>query len=248
MAKPTVVLPEIKVAKVSSLFDLLPSPTSSARPLTFEDLNQAYGFVLYRTQIEGGKSGMLKVSGLKDYALIYINGKRVAILDRRLKQDSVMVNLPKGEVWLEILVENLGRINFGPYLLQNKKGITDKVSFDGAEVKNWKMFGLPLDHTPKTQVKVASNVSDAPVIKTGVFNLNKLADTYLDMSDWGKGIVWINGNNLGRYWAIGPQQTLYVPAEWLKKGSNRIVVLELIKTEQSIVKTTKYPVLDRIQN
>ena len=85
------VLLEIKVAKVSSLFDLLPSPASSATPLTFEDLNQAYGFVLYRTQIEGGKSGMLRFSGLKDYALIYINGKRVAILDRRLKQDSVMV-------------------------------------------------------------------------------------------------------------------------------------------------------------
>jgi len=101
------------------------------------------------------------------------------------------------------------------------------------------MFGLPLDRSPQTLIKQTSGSSDAPQIKKGVFNLTKPLDTYLDMSNWGKGIVWINGHNLGRYWAIGPQQTLYVPAEWLIKGNNQIVVLELINTSQSVIKTVR---------
>ncbi|SDG02768.1 beta-galactosidase [Mucilaginibacter sp. P25] len=246
-AKPAMELPVIKFTKSTSLFNVLPLAKTNNTPLTFEDLNQAYGFVLYRTTINGGKSGLLKLKDLRDYGMIFVNGKRVGIVDRRKYQDSLMISLPKGKVTLDILVENLGRINFGPYLLKNKKGITEKVLFAGTELKNWKMYSLPFDDINKVKTnpaikKVAAN--NAPQLKKAVFKVDKLADTYLDMSTWGKGIVWLNGHNLGRYWNCGPQQTLYVPVEWLKKGNNEITVLELIKPSENTLNAIDHPVLD----
>ena len=246
-AKPAMGLPAIKFTKSTSLFNVLPLAKTNSTPLTFEDLNQAYGFVLYRTTINGGKSGLLKLKDLRDYGVIFVNGKRVGILDRRKYQDSLMISLPKGKVTLDILVENLGRINFGPYLLKNKKGITEKVLFAGTELKNWKMYSLPFDDINKVKTnpaikKVAAN--NTPQLKKTVFKVDKLADTYLDMSTWGKGIVWLNGHNLGRYWNCGPQQTLYVPVEWLKKGNNEITVLELIKPSENTLNAIDHPILD----
>lgn len=246
-AKPAMGLPAIKFTKSTSLFNVLPLTKINNTPLTFEDLNQAYGFVLYRTTINGGKSGLLKLKDLRDYGIVYVNGKRAGILDRRKYQDSLMISLPKGKVTLDILVENLGRINFGPYLLKNKKGITEKVLFAGTELKNWKMYSLPFDDINKVKAnpaikKVAAN--NTPLLKKAVFKVDKLADTYLDMSKWGKGIVWLNGHNLGRYWNCGPQQTLYVPVEWLKKGNNEITVLELIKPSENTLNAIDHPILD----
>jgi beta-galactosidase len=227
---------------------MLPPAKLNTTPLTFEDLNQAYGFVLCRTVIDGGKQGILKIKDLRDYGLIYANGKRLGILDRRLSQDSLSVTLPTGKVTLDILVENLGRINFGPYLLKNKKGITDKVLLDNIELKNWQMYSLPFDdiHQFRIGTGLSQAISVSPQLKKGSFKLSKVADTYLDMSSWGKGSVWVNGHNLGRYWYVGPQQTLYVPAEWLKKGDNEVIVLELIKPEQNILKGTSRPILDAV--
>jgi beta-galactosidase len=187
------------------------------------------------------------LNGLRDYAVILINGKRAGILDRRLNQDSLKIILPKGDIRLDIVVENLGRINFGKYLLQNKKGITQGVQFSGREVIGWQMFGLPFNSI--NNIKFNTNNLDrneAPVIKKGSFNLQKVADTYLDMRNWGKGVVWVNGHNLGRYWSVGPQQTLYLPVEWLKKGNNEIEILELIKTDQTILKSIDKPILNEL--
>jgi beta-galactosidase len=245
-AKPVIVIPEIRLNQAISLFDILPAPKSNPEPLTFEDLSQAYGFVLYRTTVDGGVSGVLRIKDLRDYGIVYINGKRVGALDRRLKQDSLQVNLPKGKVRLDILVENLGRVNFGPYLLKNKKGITDKVQLAGKELKSWKMYSLPFSTTDGFALKQSKLSGDAPVIKKGTFDLKQVADTYLDMRNWGKGIVWVNGHNLGRYWYVGPQQTIYLPAEWLKRTDNEVVVLELIKPEQSILKTLSKPILNEL--
>jgi beta-galactosidase len=244
--KPSIAIPAIKLTQSAGMFSALPVAKLNATPLSFEDLNQAYGFVLYRTTLNGGTSGVFKINGLRDYGLVFINGKRVAILDRRVKQDSAALQLPKGKVVVDVLVENLGRINFGPYLLKNKKGITESVNFAGKEVKNWKMYGLPFDDITKLNFKPGAVKATQPTIKKGTFKLDKVADTYLDMSKWGKGTVWINGHNLGRYWYVGPQQTLYVPAEWLKKGSNQITILELIKTGQAEVSAIDHAILDSI--
>lgn len=242
-ARPVIAIPAIKLTQSASIFSLRPKPVSSAKPLTFEDLGQAYGWVLYSTTLNGNRSGWLQLKELRDYCVVMVNGKRVGVLDRRKKQDSLLLQLPAGKVKLDLLVENLGRINFGPYLLENKKGITEKVLFDHKEVKNWQLFKFPFDQLPTNRVKTAS-INNAPALKQGTFVLSEVGDTYLDLSNWGKGAVWINGHHLGRYWEIGPQQTIYVPAEWLKKGTNSIAVMELLKPEQKEISGLKKPILD----
>jgi len=245
--KPTMRIPAISLTQTAALANNLPLPKSSAKPLTFEDLNQDYGFVLYRTSLQNAKSGMLKLKELRDYAIVMVNGQTVGTLDRRLNQDSLMVNLPAGKVTLDILVENMGRVNFGKYLLQNKKGITEKVLLNHTELTNWNMFSLPFTDLSKIKYQTTATKDNTPIIKKGTFNLTTVADTYLDMRNWGKGVVWVNGHNLGRYWSIGPQQTLYLPAEWLKKGNNEIEVLELLKPGQTKLSAIGKPVLDQLQ-
>ena len=245
-ARPAMAIPPVSLDRSARLEDLLPQPVSSDKPLTFEDLRQDYGFVLYRKVLEGGRSGTLHVQELRDLAIVMVNGKRVGIMDRRLNQDSLQLQLPKGRVVLDILVENMGRVNFGPYLLRNKKGITEKVVFDSKEIKGWQSYSLPFRSVGAIPFKAGRPSPDAPVVRKGEFELAQVADTYLDMRSWGKGVVWINGHNLGRYWSIGPQQTLYVPAEWLKKGKNEVVVLELLKTEQTELSGVDKPVLNHI--
>lgn len=258
-AKPVVAIDEIRFTESTSIFRILSSPKISPELLTFEDLHQAYGFVLYRTTLNGGEKGQLVLKGLRDYALVFINGKRASILDRRHDDSSIDVELPTGKVTLDILVENLGRINFGPYLLKNKKGITRQVLFNKQELKNWQMFSLPFSDI--NAIKGTSSIRtsgigtsgigkypEAPVIRRGTFYLSEAHDAYLDMSKWGKGVVWVNGYNLGRYWNIGPQQTIYVPGEWLKPGNNEIVVLELIKPLQHILRGIERPLLSKLQD
>jgi len=249
-AKPVVSIDDIRFTEPTSIFNILSTPkTNSGGPLTFEELHQAYGFVLYRTTLTGGQRGRLVLKGLRDYALVFINNKRVCVLDRRHDDSSLIVEMPRGKVTLDILVENLGRINFGPYLLKNKKGITRGVLFNDQELTNWQMFSLPfadiddIKRTPGT-----GRYPEAPVIRRGTFNLNQAGDAYLDMSKWGKGVVWVNGYNLGRYWNVGPQQTIYVPGEWLKPGNNEIVVLELIKPQQDVLRGIDRPMLSRLQD
>lgn len=245
--KPTIAIPAINLSQVAKVFDILPSPKQNLKPLTFEDINQAYGFVLYRTTISDGKSGWLKIKDLRDYGIVFINGIRAGVLDRRLNQDSIYVNIPNNKVVLDILVENLGRINFGQYLLQNKKGITEKVVLNRKELIGWQMFSLPFDNISAIPIKGSTITSNVPSLRKGTFNLLTTGDTYLDMSKWGKGCVWVNGHNLGRYWEIGPQQTLYLPAEWLVKGENEIVVLELLKPEQTTLQGLDTPILDKLK-
>lgn len=248
-AKKVITIPAITLKEQLSVPDILPKPTHSKKPLTFEQLHQAYGYVLYRTTLSGGISGTLKVKELRDYGIVLINGKRVGVLDRRLRQDSLRVNLPAGKVVIDILVENLGRINFGPHLLKNFKGITEAVLLNGQELKDWQMFSLPFESVDNINFQVSHDKNyEGPKLKRGHFMIEEPGDTYLDMSSWGKGCVWINGHNLGRYWEIGPQQTIYVPAEWMKKGNNEIIVLELIRPEQEILQAIAKPQLNNLKS
>ncbi len=237
----------VRFIAAEDLMDALPSPITSRSPLTFEQLHQAYGFVLYHTMLDGGMKGILKINQLRDYALLFINGKKIGTLDRRLGQDSMEVTLPQGKVRLDILVENLGRINFGPYLLHNHKGITHQVLFQGKKLTTWKMYRLPFSSEPTVSANDKLLITGQPVLRKGVLMLSKVGDTYLDMHDWGKGCVWVNGHNLGRYWSVGPQQTVYVPVEWLHKGANRIEVLELNKPEQTRLRGIDHPILNKLQ-
>jgi beta-galactosidase len=246
-AKPVIAINNIQLNQSDGILDILPKSVINKTPLTFEDLNQDYGFVLYQTTILGGRTGLLKLNGLRDYAVIMINGKTVGTVDRRKYQDSIRLNLPKGKVKLDILVENLGRINFGPYLLKNKKGITENVMFDNKQVYNWAMYSLPFNNVSKVSYNLTKAIKPTtPVVRKGTFELTKPADTYLDMSHWGKGVVWVNGHNLGRYWKVGPQQTIYLPAEWLKKGKNEVVIFELLNSDVKTLSSLEKPILDKL--
>lgn len=245
--EPTIAIPKFKLDYSTDIMHVLPESVNSTNPVTFEDINQAYGYVLYRTKIKGPLEGKIDIVHLRDYGILFVNGKRIAVLDRRLKQETCEVSLPDSENTLDIFVENLGRINYGKYINDNHKGITGEVLFNGNQVTGWNVYGFPFDKEPETSSRMI-NATRYPVIRQGTFTLNEVGDTYLDMRDWGKGHVWINGHNLGRYWYIGPQQTIYVPAPWLNKGNNKIVVFEELRTEQDEIGAIETAILNRVKD
>jgi beta-galactosidase len=240
-----ITIPKFRLKYAADILQRLPEPVRAAEPLTFEEMHQAYGYILYRARVKGPVKGKLDIVHLRDYGIVFVNGKRVAVLDRRLKQETCDVDLPDSENTLDIFVENLGRINYGPYINDNHKGITKDVLLDGGEVRGWEMYGFPFNSQPG--IKSGSvDKSRYPVMREGSFTLKKVGDTFLDMRNWGKGHVWINGHNLGRYWDIGPQQTIYVPAPWLQKGRNSIVVFEEEKTAQDEIGSIGTPILNQL--
>jgi beta-galactosidase len=141
-AKATVHIDQIHFDAASFLFDWLGKPIYNNRTLTFEQLHQAYGFVLYRTMLGAHAASILRIHGLRDFALVFVNGKRVGVLDRRLSQDSLSLAALGDSAHLDILVENLGRVNFGPNLLRNTKGITGDVELNGTPLRGWEMYWL----------------------------------------------------------------------------------------------------------
>ncbi len=246
---PVISIPDIQLTHYD-FFDWKKSikPIVSDVPLTFEMLGQGYGYVLYSHKIETEMKGNLNISGLRDYALVYINGKRVGELNRMTKTYSLEVDIPANAL-LEIFVENMGRINYGAEIPNNKKGIISAVTLNGMELRgNWNMYRIPFDSVPELSKKQNVSTAGKPAFYSGTFGLKTTGDVFLDMQSWGKGIVFINGHNLGRYWNIGPQQTLYIPACWLKKGENKVVIFEMKNDMvQKVLKATKKPILDNLK-
>lgn len=255
-AKPLPAIPEkIEVIKydpqpVKAMMDVMgwlkkQKPVVNDQPITFEQLGQGHGYVLYRKRFTQPISGTLQVEGLRDYAVVYVDGKKVGELNRIFKEYEIEVDIPFNGM-LELLVENMGRINYGADIVNNKKGIISPVSLNDFEISGgWEMYKLPMDEVPA--VKKSTVQAGMPVLYESVFNLNKPADTFLDMSGWGKGIVFVNGYNIGRYWKVGPQQTLYVPGCWLKKGENRVVIFEQLNEKpETTITFTDTPILETL--
>lgn len=247
---PVIEIPAIKLTKTVSLFDILDkqSPVENDTPMTFEALNQGYGYVLYRRHFNQPINGLMKIDGIADYALVYVNGKKVGELNRVFDKDSISVDIPFNGT-LDILVENMGRINYGARITENLKGITKPVLINDMEITGgWQMFKLPMDKMPDLSKYTASYAQGNPVIYGASFEVSSLGDTFLDMQHWGKGIVFVNGINLGRYWKVGPQQTLYLPGCYLKKGENKIVIFEQQNdVKQESLAGVKTPVLDQLK-
>jgi beta-galactosidase len=239
-------IPNIELTESASVFDILGQPVKSEKPLCFEDLDQGYGYVLYRTTVAGPVEAMLKIKELRDYAVVCLDGKRVAILDRRYKQDSLPLKITGASARLDILVENGGRINYGGQLPNNRKGITQSVTLGDRELTGWEMFKLPFNSVAPLKPAAQSADIAAPFLARGTFQLAQAGDAFLDLRGWGKGIVFVNGHNLGRYWHIGPQQTLYVPGVWLKPGRNECVVFEQAQDGIRTLAGATTPVLDQL--
>ena len=249
-AIPVITIPAIALTKAVDITGLKNNikPINNDKPLTFEALNQGNGFVLYSKKFTQPISGKLSIKGLRDYAAVYINGERKGVLNRYYKNYAMDIDIPFNAT-LDILVENMGRINYGAEITNNLKGIISPVMIDSNEITgNWNMYPFPFDVVPALQGMPNKNIKGRPTFYQGTFTLNKMGDTFLDMHAWGKGLVYVNGHNLGRYWSVGPQQTLYLPGVWLKKGANEIVVFEQLNDViQTSVQGIAAPILDDVK-
>ena len=224
---PVIEIPAFELSDSAGLEALLRDPIHSERPQTMEAVGQSYGFVLYRKKHEQPARGRLEITQVHDYALVLDGTKRLGAIDRRLKQTGLEIQLAAGAT-IDILVENMGRTNYGPHMVDDRKGITERVTLAGKEITGWEIYRLPL--TDHSALAFTSEWKPAPAFHRGTFDLEAIGDTFLDMRGWGKGYVWVNGHNLGRYWRIGPQQSLFLPGPWLKKDKNEIIVLDLEET------------------
>jgi beta-galactosidase len=200
----------------------------SARPLSMEELDQDYGLVLYRKKFPQGLKGMLELKNARDYTLVMLNGRTVAEAFAGLGLDTNKVPVDaSGPVTLDLLVHNLGRISVitsSQSQDRARKGL-EAATLDGAELRDWEMFSLPLASVEN--LRPADAPFAGPTFYRGTFDVTTLAGTFLDLRNWSFGVVWVNGHNLGRYWDRGALRSLFVPAQWLKAGANEIVVLEL---------------------
>ncbi len=238
-------IPSFTLDEAASLWTALPHPIHVDRPRSMETFGQSYGYILYRTTLRGPVSGMLVVRDVRDYALVYVNGQLAGALDRRLGQDSLTVEAPAGAARLDILVENTGRVNFTRALRDERKGITQSVSLGGTTLTGWDVYPLPMATAPNR--KFTRGNPDGPAFYHGTFTLDRTGDTFLDTRDWGKGTVWVNGHQLGRFWHIGPQQTLYVPGPWLNAGRNEVVVFDLERPGTRSMQGLASPILDEVE-
>ena len=223
--------------------DKLSEPVERTCPEPMEKLGQNYGFILYRTQLNGYKGHLpLEIKDVHDRALIFLDGRYIDVIYRNDKGKKVFLDLSGGNSTLDILVENMGRVNYGPYL-KDYKGITESVRLDYHFLFGWTIYPLPLEDLSKLCFDDASVPAISSFYKAS-FNVDEVADTFVELDGWVKGVVWINGFNIGRYWNIGPQRTLYVPAPLLRKGENEIIIFEVHEPQNLTVKFTDKPVLD----
>ena len=232
---PLQTIPQFPLAPVEGLFDTLPAAkTSSSGPLSMEALGQAFGFVLYEYVATSAASGTLQPGDApRDRVIIYVNGVRVGVIDAIYKNaPAVTVSLRSGDM-LWLFVENLGRIDYGPKIISQVKGIVGSVKVGGTTLSGpWTQYSFPIESVPSSTSGglTVSTSKGSPVWNHGSFANNKTglaADTLLSLPGGIKGAVFVNGINLGRYWTVGPQQQLYVPGVYLKQGANDVFVLEL---------------------
>ena len=237
---PSIEIPAITLSPLTTIWKELPKPILTPQPKPMEAFDQGDGFILYRTKLVGHKSGKLTITEPHDYALVFLDGKFIDTVYR--DGGNWTVNLPKTDSkdpQLDILVEGMGHINFAQYMI-DRKGITDRVTLNGMTLMDWQTFLLPLNEKFVTALKPKYPEGfHHGVFFSSQFELNEKGDTYFDMTNFSKGVVWVNGHNLGRYWNKGPQQRLYCPATWLNKGKNSIIVFDLFKADPASVSGAK---------
>ena len=255
-------IPKMTLKNVAPIYMGVDSTAESRDVQTFEEMNMGYGSMIYNTELPDISEGsMLHIDG-HDFVQVFVGGKYVGKIDRVKNERSLPLPATKKGDVLTLLVEGMGRINFGR-AIKDFKGLVGDVTLtadvDGDELtwnlKDWRMRRIADDYqtahramtTPRNDVALAPNTPSAIGYYKATFNLKKTGDTFLNMETWGKGQVYVNGHALGRFWSIGPQQTLYCPGCWLKKGENEIVVLDVVGPKQPVVWGQNKPELDKLQ-
>lgn len=206
--------------------DHLSTPVRAAQTMTMEELGQDFGFTLYRTTLRGPFTGLsLDLGRVHDRALVFLDGTHIGTVERSRRKDAMPLQLAAGETArLEILVENMGRVNYGMKLL-DKKGLLDGVRLGPQFHFGWEMLCLPMEDLSALEW---TDNADGPRFLRGTLTISETPkDTFLKLDGFTKGFVLVNGFNIGRYYnPAGPQKTLYVPAPLLRQGENEIVVFE----------------------
>lgn len=251
---PTISIPRFEFKEVATVFDNLPKAKYSEDIKSMEYFDQGWGSILYRTKLtKSDDRQSLIITEAHDWTQVYIDGKKIATLSRLKGEGTVLLPPVKEGAILDILVEAMGRMNFGKGIY-DWKGITKKVELKNyqGEIKNlkgWQVYTIPVDYSfaKDKNYKKSTNKLKHPAYYRSSFTLTKTGDTFLDMSNWSKGMVWVNGHAIGRYWEIGPQQTLYVPGCWLKEGINEVIVLDMASPKETISQGLRQPVLDVLQ-
>lgn len=230
----------------------LSEPIVDNFPVCMEKCGQSYGYILYHSTLKHEQNiERIRLWGANDRANIFVDGRRVVNLydreldgeydvlagavkkaqdvnaapaDEEAKTQNEPVTFAK-DAPIDILMENMGRVNFGPLMERQRKGIAECVQINGHIHYNWTMYPLPLDNIDRLDFD-RDCTEGLPAFYRFELEVDEACDTFLELDGWGKGCVFLNGFNLGRYWEIGPQKRLYIPAPLLKPGKNEIVVFE----------------------
>lgn len=253
---PTITIPEIKLTRAVALDGLVDTTFTSHDVLTFEDMNMGWGTAVYSTAMPMLKAGAtLLVNEPHDYVQVYLNNTRIGSINRVMGERSIELPFVSRGDTLRLVVEAMGRINFGR-AIKDFKGITDNVkvmcAIDGNDVtidlKDWEIATIPdaYEHL-STCPQITTLPQDGPGLYVGKFNLKKVGDTFINLQHWGKGQLYVNGHAMGRFWSIGPQQTLYMPGCWLRKGENEIMIYDVDGPKQAFVWGQDNPELDMLQ-
>ena len=254
-----VTVPKFQLSEFASIAFGVDSITKSGLK-TFEEMDMGWGSMLYRCVLPEIPSASTLSANIHDFGQVFLNGKYIGKVDRVKNEKTV--NLPavkKGDE-LMILVEGMGRINFGR-AIKDFKGIVGDVTITTEygnneytiKPKTWASCTIPDDY--QTAIHALNRAKQAKSTRVigkagyyrGYFNLKKVGDTFLDFETWCKGQVYVNGHAMGRIWSIGPQQTLYVPGCWLKKGRNEVVVLDVVGPRNAVVWGQAKPELNKLQ-
>ena len=258
---PIITIPKFELKTFAELL-LAPGKEDRGALKTFEEMDMGWGMMLYSTTLPDIPTQSVLTAEMHDFAQVFINGEYIGKVDRVKNEKSLTLPPVKKGQKLLILVEGMGRINFGR-AIKDFKGIVGDVTIS-AEVDNnevtWKpreWWQCATDDSYETAVNTLRLTANSSINKAteytkrgyyrGYFNLKKVGDTFLNFETWGKGQVWVNGHAMGRIWSIGPQQTLYVPGCWLKKGKNEIIVLDIVGPKEAVVWGQAEPELNKLQ-
>jgi beta-galactosidase len=251
---PVITIAPFKLKQCAPVLANLPPPISDDQPKPMEDYNQGYGCILYQTRLPAGPAGQLAAMAIHDFGYVFLDGKPIGITDRRSNTYSVELPARTQASTLDILVEPMGRVNFGQEV-HDHKGIRGPVTFTptngpAAGLTGWNVYTLPLDDLMLNNLKFArARKADLhmPAFWRGTFKVLDPEDTFLDLRSWGKGVVWVNGHCLGRFWDIGPTQTAYLPGPWLKRGVNEIIILDYLGPREAVMAGLTQPILSQLR-
>jgi beta-galactosidase len=220
------------------------------QPLNMEAYDVGQGCTVYQTSLPSGPAGTLRADAIHDFGYVFLDGKRVGVMDRR-GAPAVRIPARSKRATLTIVVEAMGHINYGPENF-DLKGLLAPVRFapeqgKERELTGWEVFPWPLDQPEFSKLHFQKATVEGPAFWRGTFNSAAPQDTFLDLRTWGKGVLWVNGHCLGRFWNIGPTQTAYLPGPWLKPGGNEIVILDYLGPATPVIAGLEKPILDQLR-